>query len=325
MTMNTPPPNDPSLAQGHVRVRVAAAAAALLFPPGMPAANDSRACGADFASLLETALDAEAADLPATAAEDDPAKPEASAAAGAIVPPPLDGLAAVAVPAVPEAKAEAAPEIETATPATRPVRASPGAGPLPAASIAGPAAAETPAGAATEMPSRAEPAAPAALTATAAPERTVPAFATAPTAPAPPPHPADLHVAVRVGAPGFDEAFAARVSIAVRSGSETASITLNPPNLGPVGMRIEVSGGEARVHFAAEQPLTREAIADALPRLRDMLAAHGLDLTGSSVGADLPRREAPAAGGAHVPEGEPAADAQAPTIAAATRLVDTFA
>jgi flagellar hook-length control protein FliK len=152
----------------------------------------------------------------------------------------------------------------------------------------------------------------------------------APPAPAAPhPHAAEFHVGPRLGAPGFDEAFAARVGIAVRSGIETASITLNPPELGPVDMQIDVSDGKASVQFAAEHPLTREAIVEALPRLREMLAAHGLDLAGSSVGAELPRRDTPArpagSGSAHALHDEPAAEARVAAGAVVTRLVDTFA
>jgi hypothetical protein len=94
-------------------------------------------------------------------------------------------------------------------------------------------------------------------------------------------------------------------------------------------MQIDVSGSEARVFFAAEHPLTRDAIAEAMPRLREMLAAHGLDLAGSSVGTELPRRDTPARpsgpDGARGPLGAPLPAEQAEPVAAVPRLVDTFA
>lgn len=348
MTVSTPPPTDHSHPQGHVRVRVGAAAA-LLFPPGLAAANDPDAGVTDFASLLENALDANQPAQDAPAARADPATPEEADESGAIVPIALEGLTVVAAapppstPAVPVVQgAEAAePEPLGTVPARAPQGKKADAKALSAARPAGSRAAEVPSaqsappkGAATplaataraEKPLNVEPAAPLALAASATPEQTAPAFATPPTAAAVQPHAAELHVGPRVGVAGFDEAFAARVSIAVRSGSETVSITLNPPELGPVRMQIEVNGSEARVHFAAEQPLTREAVTEALPRLREMLAAHGLNLAGSSVGTDLPRREAPAQPAAHAGTGgEPSADAQTQTTAAVLRLVDTFA
>jgi flagellar hook-length control protein FliK len=143
-------------------------------------------------------------------------------------------------------------------------------------------------------------------------------------------HPAALHVSPRLGSPGFDEAFAARVSVSVRAGIESASITLNPPELGPVEMQIRVSDGKANIVFAAEQALTREAISEALPRLREMLAAHGLELAGGSVGAQLPQRDPPSSAQAQADAPSPTAEEGAsesetplPRLAE-PRLVDTF-
>jgi flagellar hook-length control protein FliK len=53
---------------------------------------------------------------------------------------------------------------------------------------------------------------------------------------------------------------------------------------------IEVRGQEASLSFAAPSHATRAAIEEALPRLRELLAAQGLQLTGAEVN-DQPRRE----------------------------------
>lgn len=136
-----------------------------------------------------------------------------------------------------------------------------------------------------------------------------------------------LRVAAPIAAPEFGEAFAARVTVAVQAGTESASIQVAPPELGPVAMRVSILEGEAHVQFAAESPVAREAIADALPRLRDMLAAQGLALAGSSVGAELPRREARAESLGSPAAAQPAAiepETQTAALRAELRLVDIF-
>ena len=113
-------------------------------------------------------------------------------------------------------------------------------------------------------------------------------------APLPPMH---VQVAAPVQSAEFPREFAAQVQIAVQRGVEQASIQVNPPELGPIELRIEVSNGEARVHVAAEATTTREAIADAMPRLRELLGSQGLTLADQSVGAQLPQRDPQAGAG----------------------------
>jgi flagellar hook-length control protein FliK len=102
---------------------------------------------------------------------------------------------------------------------------------------------------------------------------------------------------LRPGATDFPEAFCARVQLEIASGRAAASIEVSPPELGPVELRIRVSDGTAHVACSAPHAAAREAIAQALPQLRDMLAAQGLALGQTSVGAELPAREHHAPGG----------------------------
>ena len=59
---------------------------------------------------------------------------------------------------------------------------------------------------------------------------------------------------------------------------KTAEIKLTPADLGPLRVRISVEEGAAHVSFHAQHAVTREAIEQALPRLREMLADSGLSL-----------------------------------------------
>jgi len=71
---------------------------------------------------------------------------------------------------------------------------------------------------------------------------------------------------------------------------QRADISVTPADLGPIAVSIEVRGHEATLAFAASSHTTRTAIEDALPRLREMLSAQGLQLAGTHVGSE-PRRD----------------------------------
>lgn len=65
--------------------------------------------------------------------------------------------------------------------------------------------------------------------------------------------------------------------------SSMAEIRLDPPELGSMQVRVNVSGDTASVNFVVQSQQAREALADATPRLRDMLAEQGIELGESFV------------------------------------------
>jgi flagellar hook-length control protein FliK len=100
------------------------------------------------------------------------------------------------------------------------------------------------------------------------------------------------HAAVTapLGSGRFANDFAQRVVLFAGQSVQHAEITVSPAELGPIAVAIEMRGQEATLAFAASNHATRAAIEDALPKLREMLAAQGLHLAGAHVG-DQPRRE----------------------------------
>lgn len=72
------------------------------------------------------------------------------------------------------------------------------------------------------------------------------------------------------------------------NGVGRAEIRLNPPELGPVDVRVAVANDEARVAFNVQHGATREAIEAAMPRLRDLFAQQGIELTDASVSQHSP-------------------------------------
>ncbi|MGH8195674.1 MAG: flagellar hook-length control protein FliK [Woeseiaceae bacterium] len=106
--------------------------------------------------------------------------------------------------------------------------------------------------------------------------------ATAGTA-APPSVGAVPDIAERPGSAGWGDALGDRVVWMTAHKFHNAEIRLNPADLGPVRVQISVDDGTASINFHAHHPVTRDAIEQALPRLRDMLVEQGLTLGHTSV------------------------------------------
>lgn len=93
-----------------------------------------------------------------------------------------------------------------------------------------------------------------------------------------------------VGSPGWDQALGQKVVWMVAGGMQSASLTLNPPDLGPLQVVLNVSNSQATASFTAAQPEVRQALETAMPRLREMLADSGIQLGQSTVSAGTPNQ-----------------------------------
>ncbi|MFZ6767018.1 flagellar hook-length control protein FliK [Undibacterium sp. Di26W] len=91
------------------------------------------------------------------------------------------------------------------------------------------------------------------------------------------------HISPRVGNPGWDKAVGQKVVWMVGEAMQSAELTLNPPDLGPLQVVLKLSNDQANASFTAAQPEVREALEAAMPRLRQMLSDAGVQLTGFSV------------------------------------------
>jgi flagellar hook-length control protein FliK len=137
------------------------------------------------------------------------------------------------------------------------------------------------------------------------------------------------------GQPGWNEALGDRVMWMAGNRIQNAELRLNPSELGPVRVQISIDDGQATVSFTAQHPLTRDAIEQALPRLREMLADQGLVLQGTSVTEQGARHEQYQAGrqgnaarfesGEGVPDGRSEDAVLSTTGRPRAGLVDTFA
>ncbi|WP_027948779.1 flagellar hook-length control protein FliK [Haliea salexigens] len=117
----------------------------------------------------------------------------------------------------------------------------------------------------------------------------------APTAPRTPAHLAMTHAPQDAE---FAGELANRLQVFARNGGHEATLQLHPADLGRLQVSITTEGDQARVVFVADSAAARDAIEQSMPRLREMLAQSGLQLSHSDVsgqfqgGADS-QRDAP--------------------------------
>jgi len=142
---------------------------------------------------------------------------------------------------------------------------------------------------------------------------------------------AHVSVATPVGHAAFGQDLSQQIVVLARRGVQSAQISLEPAGLGPVSVSIQIHGHEATLAFTAAHEATRHALEQALPRLRDMFASSGLQLSDATVGGrsqqewtasgrpQLMTRDGIVAGGA------PSSEIADTTRLVAVRLVDTYA
>lgn len=97
------------------------------------------------------------------------------------------------------------------------------------------------------------------------------------------PGPAQAALALPPQHPGFAEELGAQLSVWTRQGVQQAELRLNPAELGPVQVRIQIEGQQALVRFVADAAPTRDALEAAMPELAAALQREGLQLSGGSV------------------------------------------
>ena len=66
---------------------------------------------------------------------------------------------------------------------------------------------------------------------------------------------------------------------------QSAQLTLNPPEMGPIEISLDVDKGTASVSFTSANAEVRDALETALPKLREMFASAGIELGQTNVGA----------------------------------------
>ena len=76
-----------------------------------------------------------------------------------------------------------------------------------------------------------------------------------------------------------------RVLWLARGDVQNAQINITPAHLGPIQISLSLSGEQMTAHFVSANQEVRQALEDALPRLREMLAGAGINLGQANVGS----------------------------------------
>ncbi|MDR0933661.1 MAG: flagellar hook-length control protein FliK [Burkholderiaceae bacterium] len=157
--------------------------------------------------------------------------------------------------------------------------------------------------------------------------------------PAPLADPAASRIVQQLGTPEWNQAIGQRVLWMVGQEQQSASLMLNPPELGPVRVVVSVSSNHASANFFSANPDVRHALEGSLPRLREMMEGAGIQLGQAQVGAENQGNQQSGqtasafGGGVAGLSGEsgdagsmmPVTGASAPRVTATRGLVDTFA
>ncbi len=119
-------------------------------------------------------------------------------------------------------------------------------------------------------------------------------------------------IAPRVGEAGWHQAVAERAMMMVSRDQQSVELRLNPAHLGPMEVRMTLNHDQASVSFIANHAAVRDALEQAIPRLRDMLEQQDIQLVQADVGqhqaGDGHQGQASAGSSARADSGASAAD-----------------
>ncbi len=100
--------------------------------------------------------------------------------------------------------------------------------------------------------------------------------------------PAGDKLPARVGTPAWDNQVAQKIVWMVGGAEQSASLTLNPPDLGPMQVVLSVTNEMASITFSSGQAEVRQALEDAMPKLREMMSENGIALGNATVNDGAP-------------------------------------
>lgn len=85
------------------------------------------------------------------------------------------------------------------------------------------------------------------------------------------------------GKTGWDQAISQKVVWMVGAAEQTATLSLNPPELGPLQVVINVQNDKADATFISSNPEVRQALQDGMANLREKMAESGIQLGQANV------------------------------------------
>lgn len=88
---------------------------------------------------------------------------------------------------------------------------------------------------------------------------------------------------------GWAEEFSQKIRWIATQQNQIAELHLNPPDLGPLDVVLKISDNQATALFASPHGAVRDAVENALPKLREILADNGIMLGNTTISDQSPR------------------------------------
>ncbi|MDR1647385.1 MAG: flagellar hook-length control protein FliK [Zoogloeaceae bacterium] len=105
---------------------------------------------------------------------------------------------------------------------------------------------------------------------------------------------AEQRIQTPVNSPAWAQDFGDKIVWMTKNGEQRVELHLTPAHLGPLQIRLHLDADKASANIVATvaSPETRQAIEDALPRLKEMLASAGVELGETQVGTQAQQQQA---------------------------------
>jgi flagellar hook-length control protein FliK len=100
-----------------------------------------------------------------------------------------------------------------------------------------------------------------------------------------------------VGSAGWNQALGTKITWMATAGMQSASLSLNPPDLGPMQVVLNVHNQQADATFITAQPEVKQALEAAMPKLREMMDQAGIQLGQANVQTGMPNHQQGAGSG----------------------------
>lgn len=139
--------------------------------------------------------------------------------------------------------------------------------------------------------------------------------------------PRSSQIAVPFGQTAWNQAISQKVVWMAAGGEQTASLTLNPPDLGPLQVIIHVHNGQTDTTFLSDQADVRRALEDGMANLRDMMNQSGMQLGQADVRSGQQQAQSQQAGVRGQAGQDGAGNEVNPVLAKAAKvmgMVDTY-
>ncbi|OEZ95002.1 flagellar hook-length control protein [Duganella sp. HH101] len=91
----------------------------------------------------------------------------------------------------------------------------------------------------------------------------------------------------RVGTQAWDQQLGQKIIFMAAGGEHSATMELNPPDLGPLQVVLSVNKDQATAAFSSATPEVRQALEAAMPKLREMMSEAGIQLGNATVSAGM--------------------------------------